>query len=187
MAEEWKRLFAGKPINKILTIEASRASASPAVVARHFGVPGGVREEDPDHQPGRRRCIHDAHPVLHPRPRLRRHRVDAVSSGADDHVLHHRRLPRQRLRPDAACIELCRRVPGATVEGIGIAIEKGFQPGGDDLRERRLPTCSRSPSSSAMDPADGRHRVPLMSRKRNVDSEGGVVFIDPKTKALIVP
>ena len=25
---------------------------------------------------------------------------------------------------------------GATVEGIGIAIEKGFQPGGDDLRER---------------------------------------------------
>ena len=27
---------------------------------------------------------------------------------------------------------------GATVEGIGIAIEKGFQPGGDGLRERKL-------------------------------------------------
>ena len=25
---------------------------------------------------------------------------------------------------------------GATVEGIGIAVEKGFQPGGDDLRRR---------------------------------------------------
>ena len=25
---------------------------------------------------------------------------------------------------------------GATVEGIGIAIEKGFQPGGKSLRER---------------------------------------------------
>ena len=25
---------------------------------------------------------------------------------------------------------------GATVEGIGIAVEKGFQPGGDDLRSR---------------------------------------------------
>ncbi len=32
-------------------------------------------------------------------------------------------------------IEICESA-GATVEGIGIAIEKGFQPGGDDLRQR---------------------------------------------------
>ena len=32
-------------------------------------------------------------------------------------------------------IEICRQA-GATVEGIGIAIEKGFQNGGDELRER---------------------------------------------------
>lgn len=38
MAEEWKRLFAGKPINKILTIEASGIGIA-AVVAHHFGVP----------------------------------------------------------------------------------------------------------------------------------------------------
>ena len=38
MAEEWKRLFADKPINKILTIEASGIGIA-AVVAHHFGVP----------------------------------------------------------------------------------------------------------------------------------------------------
>ena len=32
-------------------------------------------------------------------------------------------------------IGLC-RAAGASVTGIGIAVEKGFQPGGDDLRSR---------------------------------------------------
>ena len=38
MAKEWKRLFADKPINKILTIEASGIGIA-AVVALEFGVP----------------------------------------------------------------------------------------------------------------------------------------------------
>ena len=43
---------------------------------------------------------------------------------------------------------------GATVEGIGIAIEKGFQPGGDGLRERgyRLESLA---IVDAMNPATG--------------------------------
>ena len=38
MAEEWKRLFAGKPINKILTIEASGIGIA-AIVGEIFGAP----------------------------------------------------------------------------------------------------------------------------------------------------
>ena len=38
MAKEWKRLFAGKPINKVLTIEASGIGIA-AVVASEFDVP----------------------------------------------------------------------------------------------------------------------------------------------------
>ena len=43
---------------------------------------------------------------------------------------------------------------GATVEGIGIAVEKGFQPGGADLRERgyRLESLA---IVDAMDPVTG--------------------------------
>ena len=38
MAKEWKRLFADKKINKILTIEASGIGIA-AIVAREFNVP----------------------------------------------------------------------------------------------------------------------------------------------------
>ena len=38
MAKEWKRLFAGKPVNKVLTIEASGIGIA-AVVASEFNVP----------------------------------------------------------------------------------------------------------------------------------------------------
>ena len=38
MAREWKRLFAGKPINKVLTIEASGIGIA-AVVASELNVP----------------------------------------------------------------------------------------------------------------------------------------------------
>ena len=44
---------------------------------------------------------------------------------------------------------------GATVEGIGIAVEKGFQPGGARLRERSYRLESLA-IVDAMDPATGR-------------------------------
>lgn len=148
MAEEWKRLFAGKPINKILTIEASGIGIA-AVVAHHFAC-RGVREEDPVHQPGWHDVFH-AHPVLHPQPHLRRHRLHPFSR-ARRPCAHHRRLPRQRLRPTRPARDL--RECGATVEGIGIAIEKGFQPGGDELREAGYDLQSLA-IVEAMDPATG--------------------------------
>ena len=38
MGKEWKKRFAGKPINKILTIEASGIGIA-CIAAQHFGVP----------------------------------------------------------------------------------------------------------------------------------------------------
>ena len=46
---------------------------------------------------------------------------------------------------------------GATVEGIGIAVEKGFQPGGADLRERGYRLESLAIVES-MDPDTARSR-----------------------------
>ena len=51
-------------------------------------------------------------------------------------------------------IEIC-NMAGATVEGIGIAIEKGFQGGGDNLRQRGYKVDSLAIVES-MDPATGR-------------------------------
>ena len=50
-------------------------------------------------------------------------------------------------------LEICEDA-GAVVEGIGIAIEKGFQPGGKSLRERGYNLESLAVVSS-MDPETG--------------------------------
>lgn len=53
MAKEWKRLFAGKPVNKVLTIEASGIGIA-AVVASEFNVPVVFAKKVHEHQPGLR-------------------------------------------------------------------------------------------------------------------------------------
>ena len=53
MAKEWKRLFAGKPVNKVLTIEASGIGIA-AVVASEFKCSCGVCQKVHEHQPGLR-------------------------------------------------------------------------------------------------------------------------------------
>ena len=50
-------------------------------------------------------------------------------------------------------VEICRQA-GATVEGVGIAVEKGFQPGGARLRGEGLHVDSLA-IVEAMDPATG--------------------------------
>ena len=72
--------------------------------------------------------------------------------GPDDHVL----LIDDFMANGCAMnglIDVCEKA-GATVEGIGIAIEKGFQDGGDDLRKRgyRLESLA---IVEAMDPETG--------------------------------
>ena len=131
MGKELKRLFADAPINKILTIEASGIGIA-AVVAQHFNVPVVFAKKS--------QSINLDGDVYSTKIQSFTHQriYDVIVSkkflNADDHVL----LIDDFLANGCALNGLIDLVEdaGATVEGIGIAIEKGFQPGGDDLRSR---------------------------------------------------
>ena len=131
MAAEWQCAFAGKPINKILTIEASGIGIA-AIAGARFGVPVVFAKKS--------QSINLDGTVYATRIKSFTHgrTFDVIVSmryiGPDDHVL----IIDDFLANGCALnglIEICESA-GATVEGIGIAIEKGFQPGGDDLRQR---------------------------------------------------
>lgn len=129
MGKELKRLFADTPINKILTIEASGIGIA-AVVAQHFNVPVVFAKKS--------QSINLDGDVYSTKIQSFTHQriYDVIVSkkflNADDHVL----LIDDFLANGCALNGLIDLVEeaGATVEGIGIAVEKGFQPGGDDLR-----------------------------------------------------
>ena len=131
MGKELKRLFADAPINKILTIEASGIGIA-AVVAQHFNVPVVFAKKS--------QSINLDGDVYSTKIQSFTHQriYDVIVSkkflNADDPVL----LIDDFLANGCALNGLIDLVEdaGATVEGIGIAVEKGFQPGGDDLRSR---------------------------------------------------
>lgn len=149
MGEEFKRLFADAPINKILTIEASGIGIA-AVVARHFGVPVVFAKKA--------QSINLDGEMLSTRIQSFTHGkiFDVIVAkrfiGPEDHVL----IIDDFLANGCALNGLIEIVEsaGATVEGIGIAIEKGFQPGGKQLRDRgyRLESLA---IVDAMDPQTG--------------------------------
>ena len=131
LGAEFKRLFADAPVTKILTIEASGIGIA-CVVARHFGVPVVFAKKaqsinlDGD--------MHTTRIQSFTHGRVYDVIVAKKFLGPDDHVL----IIDDFLANGCALnglIELVNEA-GATVEGIGIAVEKGFQPGGADLRER---------------------------------------------------
>ena len=129
MGKELKRLFADAPINKILTIEASGIGIA-AVVAQHFNVPVVFAKKS--------QSINLDGDVYSTKIQSFTHQriYDVIVSkkflNADDHVL----LIDDFLANGCALNGLIDLVEdaGATVEGIGIAVEKGFQGGGDKLR-----------------------------------------------------
>ena len=131
MGKELKRLFADAPINKILTIEASGIGIA-AVVAQHFGVPVVFAKKS--------QSINLDGDVYSTKIQSFTHgRIfDVIVSkkflSPEDHVL----IIDDFLANGCALNGLIELVEesGATVEGIGIAVEKGFQHGGDKLREQ---------------------------------------------------
>ena len=149
MGKEWKRLFADAPINKILTIEASGIGIA-AVAAQHFSVPVVFAKKSQSINLDGDMYSTKIQSFTHQRI------YDVIVSkkflNADDHVL----LIDDFLANGCALnglIELVEEA-GATVEGIGIAVEKGFQPGGDDLRARGYHLESLA-IVQAMDPETG--------------------------------
>lgn len=131
LGAEWARLFADVPVTKILTIEASGIGIA-CIAARHFNVPVVFAKKA--------QSINLDGEMLSTSIRSFTHgRVFDVALAKrflspDDHVL----IVDDFLANGCALnglIELVEQA-GARVEAIGIAVEKGFQKGGDELRSR---------------------------------------------------
>lgn len=129
MGKEWKRKFEGKEINKILTIEASGIGIA-CIVAQHFGVPVVFAKKSKSINLEGDMYTAEVESFTH----KNKNQVIVAKKflSEDDHVL----LIDDFLANGCALMGLIQIVQsaGATVEGIGIAIEKGFQPGGRIIR-----------------------------------------------------
>lgn len=149
MAQEWKRLFADKPINKILTIEASGIGIA-AIAGQVFGVPVVfAKKAQSINLDGTLYCT----------------RVQSFTHGKEFDVIVSKKFvtPNDHLLliddfmangcAMTGLIQICEDA-GATIEGIGIAIEKGFQGGGQKLRDRGYQVESLAIIDS-MDPETG--------------------------------
>ena len=130
MGAEWARRFAGKPINKIVTIEASGIGIA-AVVARHFGnAPVVFAKKSKSINIDGDMYVTEVESFTH--KNINQVIVSKRFLGPDDHVL----IIDDFLVNGCALMGLINIVQqaGGTVEGIGIAIEKGFQQGGQVIR-----------------------------------------------------
>lgn len=131
MGREWARLFAGKQIDKILTIEASGIGIA-CVAARHFGdVPVVFAKKAQSINLDGDQYVTKVYSFTKQRefPVI----VSKRFLNPGEHVL----LIDDFLANGKAMeglIELCHEAE-VVVEGIGIAIEKGFQDGGAKLRD----------------------------------------------------
>lgn len=149
MAQEWKRLFANKPINKILTIEASGIGIA-AIAGSVFDVPVVFAKKTQSINLDGTLYATRVESFTHGKV------FDVIVSkkfvGPGDHLL----LIDDFMANGCAMtglIEICEDA-GATIEGIGIAIEKGFQGGGQRLRDRGYQVESLAIVES-MDPETG--------------------------------
>lgn len=133
MGEEFKRLFAGEEINKILTIEASGIGIA-CIVAQHFNVPVVFAKKT--------QSINIDGEVYSTKIESFTHKkvYDVIVSKKflqkEDKIL----IIDDFLANGCAVSGLIDMVEsaGAKVVGVGIAIEKGFQQGGKLLRDKGI-------------------------------------------------
>ena len=154
IGREFKRRFAEKNVNKVLTIEASGIGIA-AFVAKEFGVPMVFAKKSKSINIDGEMYVAEVESFTH------KNKNQVIVSkrflNAEDHVL----IIDDFLANGAALIGLCRLVQdaGAEVVGAGIVIEKAFQPGGDMLRAKGL-------------------RVESLARVIAMSEENGIEFID---------
>ena len=129
MGEEWKRRFAGKPINKVVTIEASGIGLA-CIVAKYFGTPVVFAKKSKSINIDGDMYVAEVESFTH--KCKNQVIVSKKFLSPDDHVL----IIDDFLANGCALQGLISIVnsAGATVEGIGVAIEKGFQIGGQTIR-----------------------------------------------------
>lgn len=154
MGAEWKRRFAGRPINKILTIEASGIGIA-CVTAQFFHCPvifaKKTQTKNIDGEVYTTKVESFTHGKVY----------DVIVSkkflNPGDTVL----IIDDFLANGAALeglIDLVNQA-GARLAGAGVVIEKAFQPGGDRLRARGI-------------------RVESLARVKSMSEENGVEFAD---------
>ena len=129
MGAEFKKRFEGKNINKILTVEASGIGIA-CVVAMHFNVPVVFAKKSKSINIDGDMYIAEVESFTH--KCKNQVIVSKKFLSEDDHVL----IIDDFLANGCALQGLISIVnqAGGTVEGIGIAIEKGFQVGGQIIR-----------------------------------------------------
>ncbi len=129
MGEEWKRRFTGKPINKVVTIEASGIGIA-CIVAKYFGTPVVFAKKSKSINIDGDMYVAEVESFTH--KCKNQVIVSKKFLSPDDHVL----IIDDFLANGCALQGLISIVnsAGATVEGIGVAIEKGFQIGGQTIR-----------------------------------------------------
>ena len=154
LGAEWKRLYEGTEINKILTIEASGIGIA-CVAALQFDVPVVFAKKT--------KTVNIAADVYTSKVESYTHKTtyDIIVSkeflGAGDKVL----IIDDFLANGKALeglIKLCEDA-GATVAGIGIAVEKAHQPGGDRIRSMG-------------------YRVESLARVKSMSVDGTIEFAD---------
>ena len=129
IGREFKRRFEGKPINKVLTIEASGIGIA-AFVAREFGVPMVFAKKSKSINIDGEMLVAEVESFTH------KNKNQVIVSKrfltAADHVL----IIDDFLANGCALMGLIQIASsaGASVEGLGIVIEKGFQTGGQIIR-----------------------------------------------------
>ena len=129
MGEEFKRRFADKPINKILTIEASGIGIA-CIAAKYFNAPVVFAKKSKSINIEGEMYVAEVESFTHKCKNQVIVSKKFLNEG--DHVL----IIDDFLANGCALQGLISIVnsAGATVEGIGIAIEKGFQAGGSVIR-----------------------------------------------------
>ena len=154
LGAEWKRLYEGTEINKILTIEASGIGIA-CVAALQFDVPVVFAKKT--------KTVNIAADVYTSKVESYTHKTtyDIIVSkeflGEGDKVL----IIDDFLANGKALeglIKLCEDA-GATVAGIGIAVEKAHQPGGDRIRSMG-------------------YRVESLARVKSMSVDGTIEFAD---------
>ena len=149
IGEEFYRRFSRKPINKVLTIEASGIAIAYGA-ARQFHVPLVFAKKS--------KSVNIADDVYSAEVASFTHKntnqvvVSKQFLGPEDHLL----VVDDFLANGCALRGLCAiaKAAGATVEGIGIVIEKGFQDGGREIRDMGYDLESLAIVES-MDPENG--------------------------------
>lgn len=131
MGREWARLFEDCPVNKILTVEASGIGIA-CVAAQHFHAPVVFAKKAKSLNIDGEVYSTKIESFTHKRV------YDVIVSrkflGPEDHVL----IIDDFLANGCALeglLDIARKA-GAQVEGIGIAVEKGFQDGGERIRAK---------------------------------------------------